>query len=52
MINKRIVIKDDYGMDFEIIDFINFKNHLTKYHSLNGEGDNSLHSEKGRNFLF
>ena len=30
MINKKIVIKDDYGMDFEIIDLISFKNHLTE----------------------
>ena len=50
MINKKIVIKDDYGIDFEIIDLISFKNHLTEYHTSNGEGNNSLHTENGRSF--
>ena len=33
-----------------LIDLISFKNHLTEYHTLNGEGDNSLHTENGRSF--
>ena len=37
-------------MDFEIIDLISFKNHLTEYHTSNGEGNNSLHTENGRSF--
>jgi len=38
-----IVIKDDYGKDYEVSDLQGFKNHLEKYHSFNGKGDGSLH---------
>ncbi len=47
---KKIVIKDNYGKDYEIKDIEKFKNHLTEFHSENGEGDNSLHEENGRYF--
>ena len=42
-----IVIKDDYGKDYEVSDLQGFKNHLEKYHSFDGKGDGSLHEENG-----
>ena len=42
-----IVIKDDHGRNFKISNLEKFKNHLKKYHSNNGRGDNSLHEEDG-----
>ncbi len=47
---KKITIKDDLGNDYVLDNFLNFKNHIIKYHSVNGEGDNSLHLENGRYF--
>ncbi len=47
---KRIFIKDDNGDDFLIENVEEFKNHIIKYHSFNGEGDNSIHEENGKYF--
>ena len=47
---KKIIIQDDYGKNYVIEDLIEFKNHIKNFHSINGEGDNSLHEEKGRFF--
>ena len=41
------VIKDDYGKDYEVKDLNAFKDHIQKYHSVNGRGDGSLHEENG-----
>lgn len=41
------VIKDDYGKDYEVKDLKAFKDHIQKYHSVNGRGDGSLHEENG-----
>ena len=48
--NNDVIIKDDNGNDYKINDLKKFRNHIIKYHSTNGRGDNSLHIEKGRNF--
>lgn len=42
-----IIIKDDYGRDYEVQDIEAFKSHIEKYHSKNGRGDGSLHEENG-----
>ena len=42
-----IIIKDDYGRDYEVQDIEAFKSHIEKYHSNNGRGDGSLHEENG-----
>lgn len=42
-----ISIKDDYGKEYHLSDLETFKEHLKKYHSLNGKGDGSLHEENG-----
>jgi hypothetical protein len=47
---KKITIKDDSGNDYVLDNYLNFKNHIIKYHSVNGEGDNSLHLENERYF--
>ncbi|HJN54226.1 MAG TPA: hypothetical protein QGI27_04075 [Flavobacteriaceae bacterium] len=48
---KEIIIKDDYGKDFKIKNLDEFKRHLINFHSINGEGDNSLHTEEGKYFI-
>ena len=48
--NKEFTIQDDNGNDYTINDLNEFRNHIIKYHSINGRGDNSLHIEDGRNF--
>ena len=48
--NNDIIINDDNGNDYKINDLKKFRNHIMKYHSINGRGDNSLDIEKGRNF--
>ena len=47
---KKITIKDDSGNNYVLDNYLNFKNHIIKYHSVNGEGDNSLHLENERYF--
>lgn len=42
-----IIIKDDYGRDYEVQDIEAFKSHIEQYHSKNGRGDGSLHEENG-----
>ena len=42
-----IVIKDDYGNDYEVSDLKAFKEHIKSYHSRNGKGDGSIHEENG-----
>ena len=42
-----VQIKDDYGKTYTIPDVQEFKNHIEKYHSYNGKGDESLHEENG-----
>ena len=42
-----IVIKDDYGNDYEVPDLKVFKEHIKFYHSKNGKGDGSIHEENG-----
>jgi hypothetical protein len=42
-----IIIKDDYGRDYEVQDIEALKSHIEKYHSKNGSGDGSLHEENG-----
>ena len=48
---KEIIIKDDYGKDFKIKNLDEFKRHLINFHSINGEGDNSLHTEEEKYFI-
>ena len=47
---KKIYIKDNNGDDFLIENIEKFKNHLIKYHSINNEGDYSIHEENGKYF--
>ena len=42
-----IVIKDDYGNDYEVSDLKAFKEHIKLNHSNNGKGDGSIHEENG-----
>lgn len=42
-----IIIKDDYGKDYEVSNLKAFKSHIKKYHSINGCGDGSIHEENG-----
>ena len=42
-----IIIKVDYGRDYEVQDTEGFKNHIEKYHSISGRVDGSLHEENG-----
>ena len=42
-----IVIKDDYGKEYEVSDFDAFKKHIKIYHSKNEKGDGSIHEENG-----
>jgi len=44
-------IKDIDGNDYIIYDLDNFKDHIVKYHTINGQPDNSIHEENGFNFL-
>ena len=44
-------IKDIDGNDYIIYDLDNFTYHIVKYHTLNGQPDNSSHEENGFNFL-
>ena len=39
--NKEFTIQDDNGNDYIINDLNEFRNHIIKYHSINGRGDNS-----------
>ena len=47
---KNIIIQDDNGKDYEIKNIIKFKKHIKIFHTLFGEGDNSIHEENGRFF--
>ncbi len=47
---KEIELIDDYGKSYRIKNFKKFKDHILKYHTLNGKPDNSLHVENGMNF--
>ena len=47
---KKVIIKDDYGNDIEINNLEMFKMHLIEYHSINGRGDYSIHTERGGYF--
>ena len=42
-----VTIDDDYGKKYKILNLQEFKNHLQKYHSINGKGDDSLHEDYG-----
>ena len=43
-------IKDNFGRNYLVKDINKFKDHITKYHSHNNNGDGSLHIENGRYF--
>ena len=47
---KEVDLIDDYGRRCRIKNFKNFKNHILKYHTVNGKPDNSLHIENGMSF--
>ena len=47
---KEINITDDYGRKYKIKNFKKFKDHILKYHTVNGKPDNSLHIENGMSF--
>ena len=47
---KEIDLIDDYGRRYRIKNFKKFKNHILKYHTINGKPDNSLHTENGMSF--
>ena len=40
-------IIDIYGNEYIVPDIITFKEHITKYHTLDGEPDGSIHEENG-----
>ena len=48
--DKEFIIKDDEGVIYHPKNLKKFKDHIIKYHSLRGKGDNSLHIEEGRFF--
>ncbi len=43
-------IKDVHGNDYSIKDLTSFKNHIIKFHTINGVPDNSIHEEDGYYF--
>ena len=43
-------IKDVYGNFYSIKDLTSFKNHIIKFHTINGVPDNSIHEEDGYYF--
>ena len=47
---KEINIIDDYGRKYKIKNFKKFKDHILKYHTVNGKPDNSLHIENEMSF--
>ena len=47
---KEVNIIDDYGRKYKIKNFKKFKDHILKYHTVNGKPDNSLHIENGMSF--
>ena len=47
---KEVDLIDDYGRRYRIKNFKKFKNHILKYHTINGKPDNSLHIENGMSF--
>ena len=48
--NQEFIIKDDNGKVYHPKNLKKFKDHIIKYHTFRGEGDNSLHVEEGRFF--
>ncbi len=43
-------ITDDYGRKYKIKNLERFKEHILKYHTIDGKPDNSLHIENGMSF--
>ena len=46
----RHIVFDDNGKKYIIKNLENFKEHIIKYHTIDGKPDNSLHVENGRSF--
>ena len=45
-----VKIIDIYGNEYIVPDIITFKEHIIKYHTLNGDPDGSIHEENGYYF--
>ena len=50
MSTKEFVIKDDNGRIYHPENLNEFKNHIKKYHTIDGNPDNSIHEENGYYF--
>ncbi len=44
---EGFIIKSDYGREYAILDINIFFNYPTDFHTVNGNGNNSLHEENG-----
>ena len=42
-----VKITDIYGNYYDIPDIQRFKEHIIKYHTIDGKADNSIHEENG-----
>ena len=47
---KKLVVLSDDNKEYEVKDPEKFLNHLIRYHSKKGKGDNSIHEENGYYF--
>ena len=47
---KKLKITDDFGRKDTIKNLQNFKEHILKHHTKNGEHDNNLHIENRMSF--
>ena len=47
MSKEGFIVKSDDGREYNIPDINHFFKHLTDFHTVNGNGNNSLHEENG-----
>tara|TARA_B100000029_G_scaffold332974_1_gene325139 strand:+ start:582 stop:779 length:198 start_codon:yes stop_codon:yes gene_type:complete len=47
---KKLIVLSDDNREYEVNNPERFLNHLNKYHSKKGKGDNSIHEENGYYF--
>lgn len=47
---EKKILKDLNGRYYEVPNFNSFMDHITTYHTQNGQGDGSIHEEKGYYF--
>ena len=47
---KSLIINDNSGKKYEVMDIKRFYKHLVNYHTFNNQADNSVHEENGYYF--